>query len=202
MMLRKIRVYGKLASFLGQRTFEAAVDSAAEAVRFLVVNFPALERHMADQHYRVTVGGYDLGEDELADPVGQQVIKIMPVISGAGGGVGKIIAGVALFASAFFTGGATIGLLGLAAPLAVSTALAGVGISLALTGVAQLLSPTPRLSGPGTSGNREADPRESFSFSGIQNTSRQGLPVPIVYGETIVGSVVISAGIDTVRVRG
>jgi predicted phage tail protein len=202
MMLRKIRVYGKLASFLGQRTFEAAVDSAAEAVRFLAVNFPGLERHMADQHYRVTVGGYDLGEDELADPVGQQVIKIMPVISGAGGGVGKIIAGVALFASAFFTGGATIGLLGLAAPLAVSTALAGVGISLALTGVAQLLSPTPRLSGPGTSGNREADPRESFSFSGIQNTSRQGLPVPIVYGETIVGSVVISAGIDTVRVRG
>jgi len=202
MMLRKIRVYGKLASFLGQRTFEAAVDSAAEAVRFLAVNFPGLERHMADQHYRVTVGGYDLGEDQLADPVGQQVIKIMPVISGAGGGVGKIIAGVALFASAFFTGGATIGLLGLAAPLAVSTALAGVGISLALTGVAQLLSPTPRLSGPGTSGNREADPRESFSFSGIQNTSRQGLPVPIVYGETIVGSVVISAGIDTVRVRG
>ena len=201
-MLRKIRVYGKLASFLGQRTFEAAVDSAAEAVRFLAVNFPGLERHMADQHYRVTVGGYDLGEDELADPVGQQVIKIMPVISGAGGGVGKIIAGVALFASAFFTGGATIGLLGLAAPLAVSTALAGVGISLALTGVAQLLSPTPRLSGPGTGGNREADPRESFSFSGIQNTSRQGLPVPIVYGETIVGSVVISAGIDTVRVRG
>ena len=41
------------------------------------------------------------------------------------------------------------------------------------------------------------DPQESYSFSGIQNTSRQGLPVPLVYGETIVGSVVISAGIDT-----
>lgn len=201
-MLRKIRVYGRLAKFLGQHTFEAAVDSAAEAVRFLAANFLGLERHMADQHYRVSVGTYDLGEGELADPVGQQTIKIMPVISGAGSGVGKIIAGVALIASAFFTGGATIGLLGLAAPLAVSTALAGVGISLALSGVSQLLTPTPRLAAPGTSGNREADPRESFSFSGIQNTSRQGLPVPIVYGETIVGSIVISAGIDTVRVRG
>ena len=201
-MLRKIRVYGRLAKFLGQHTFEAAVDSAAEAVRFLAANFPGLERHMADQHYRVSVGTYDLGEGELADPVGQQTIKIMPVISGAGSGVGKIIAGVALIASAFFTGGATIGLLGLAAPLAVSTALAYVGTSLVLTGVSQLLTPTPRLTAPGTSGNREADPRESFSFSGIQNTSRQGLPVPIVYGETIVGSIVISAGIDTVRVRG
>jgi predicted phage tail protein len=40
------------------------------------------------------------------------------------------------------------------------------------------------------------DPQESYSFSGIQNTSRQGIPVPVVYGETIVGSVVISAGID------
>jgi predicted phage tail protein len=44
------------------------------------------------------------------------------------------------------------------------------------------------------------DPRKSYSFSGIQNTSRQGVPVPIVYGETVVGSVVISAGIDTVQV--
>jgi len=201
-MLRKIRVYGRLAKFLGQRTFEAAVDSAAEAVRFLAANFPGLEQHMADQHYRVSVGTYDLGEDELADPVGQQAIKIMPVIGGAGSGVGKIIAGVALIASAFFTGGATIGLFGLAAPLAVSTVLAGVGVGLALSGVSQLLTPTPRLTAPGTSGNREADPRESFSFSGIQNTSRQGLPVPIVYGETVVGSIVISAGIDTVRVRG
>jgi hypothetical protein len=46
------------------------------------------------------------------------------------------------------------------------------------------------------------DPRKSYSFSGIQNTSRQGTPVPIVYGETLVGSVVISAGIDTVQVTG
>lgn len=204
-MLRKIRVYGKLAKFLGQRTFEAAVDNAAEAVRFFAANFPGLERHMADQHYRVSVGTYDLGEDELADPVGRQTIKIMPVISGAGSGVGKIIAGVALIASAFFTGGATIGLLGLAAPLAVSTALAGVGISLALSGVSQLLTPTPTLSGLGsataTTAN-EADPRESFSFNGIQNTARAGTPLPIVYGEVIVGSVVGTIGIDTVRVRG
>ena len=205
-MLRKIRVYGKLASFLGQRTFEAAVDSAAEAVRFLAVNFPGLERHMADQHYRVSVGTYDLGEGELADPVGQQTIKIVPVISGAGGGVGKIIAGVALIALAIalpgIGGGATAATIFGTKFTALAVGIGATGLSLALTGVSQLLTPTPRLAAPGTSGNREADPRESFSFSGIQNTSRQGLPVPIVYGETIVGSIVISAGIDTVRVRG
>jgi predicted phage tail protein len=200
-MLRKIRVYGRLAKFLGQRVFEADVASAAEAVRFLVVNFPQLEKHMADQHYRVSVGSYDLTLDELHDPAGQQEIKLVPVLAGAGGNVGKILIGAALIVGAFFTGGATIGLLGLAAPVAVSTVLAGIGVSLVLGGVAGLLTPTPQINIPGTSQDNN-DPRKSYSFSGIQNTSRQGTPVPIVYGETLVGSVVISAGIDTVQVTG
>jgi predicted phage tail protein len=194
-MLRKIRVYGSLAKFLGQRVFEADIASAAEAVRFLVANFPQLEKHMAEQHYRVDVGNYGLTLDELHHPTGQQEIKIVPVIGGAGGDVGRILIGAALIAGAFFTGGATIGLLGLAAPIAVSTVLATVGISLVLGGVAGLLTPTPELT-LGRDGDN--DPRKSYSFSGIQNTSRQGVPVPIVYGETLVGSVVISAGIDTV----
>ena len=200
-MLRKIRVYGQLAKFLGQRVFEADVANAAEAVRFLVVNFPQLEKHMADQRYRVSVGSYDLTLDELHDPAGQQEIKVVPVLVGAGGNVGRILIGAALIVGAFFTGGATIGLLGLAAPVAVSTVLAGIGVSLVLGGVAGLLTPTPKINQPGTPQDNN-DPRKSYSFSGIQNTSRQGTPVPIVYGETLVGSVVISAGIDTVQVTG
>lgn len=195
-MLRKIRLYGKLAKFIGQRVLEADVASAAEAVRFLVANWPEVERHMSDQYYRVSVGNYDLTLDELADPAGRQEIKIVPVVTGAGA-AGRIIAGVALVASAFFTGGATIGLLGLAAPVAVSTVLAGIGATLVLGGVAQLLTPVPKIP---TGKNSDKDPRKSYSFSGIQQTSRQGVPVPIVYGETLVGSIVISAGIDTVQV--
>jgi predicted phage tail protein len=68
------------------------------------------------------------------------------------------------------------------------------GASLVIGGIAQLLTPTPKIS------QDEGDPRKSFSFSGIQNVSRAGVPVPVVYGETLVGSVVISAGIDIVQV--
>ena len=68
--LRTIRVYGRLARFLGRRTFQAAVSSAAEAVRFLLVNFPQLEAHMAQQHYRVSVGSYALDAEELHHPSG------------------------------------------------------------------------------------------------------------------------------------
>jgi predicted phage tail protein len=65
------------------------------------------------------------------------------------------------------------------------------------------LTPTPTIAQSNTnSGTLETqlDPQKSYSFSGVQNTSRQGVPVPIIYGETICGSVVISAGIDTVQV--
>jgi hypothetical protein len=191
--MREIRVYGRLAKFLKRRVFRAEVASAAEAVRFLVANFPQLERHMADQHYRISVGDYDLSLDEIHNPAGQQQIKIVPVLAGAGA-VGRIIAGVALLAAGFLVPG--IGALGV-------QLLVGVGASLVLGGVAQLLTPVPQVYAPGSSGtNSEQDPRKSYSFSGIQNTSRQGVPVPIVYGETLVGSVVISAGVDTVQVTG
>ena len=195
--MREIRVYGRLAKFLGKRVFRAEVASAAEAVRFLVANFPQLERHMADQNYRVSVGKEDLSTDKLHDPAGQQTIKIIPVLVGAGA-VGRIIGGVALLAAAFLIPGFAAW----AGPTAFSL-IVGVGASLVLGGVAQLLTPVPQVYAPGASGaNNEKDPRKSYSFSGIQNTSRQGVPVPIVYGETLVGSVVISAGIDTVQVTG
>ena len=58
--MKTIKVYGQLAKELGQRVFRAEVESVAEAVRFLVSNFPHLERHMADQHYRVSTGKHVL----------------------------------------------------------------------------------------------------------------------------------------------
>jgi predicted phage tail protein len=194
-MLRKIRVYGKLAKFLKQRVFEADVASAAEAVRFLVVNFPQLRPHMAEQYYKVSVGTYALTADELHDPAGQQEIKIVPVLAGAGA-TGRIIAGVALFAIATFAtagGGAIFGT-AFAKNLGLLAAVQGVGAALAIGGVAQLLTPVPTVPT-----DQQPDPRKSYSFSGIQNTSRQGIPVPVVYGEIVVGSVVVSAGLDTVN---
>ena len=205
-MLRKIKLYGQLAKFIGKRVLEADVATAAEAVRMLVANFPGLEQHMAEQYYRVTVGTYDLGLDEIHDPAGQQEIKIVPVVVGAGGNVGKIVAGVALVALAIaapYIAGAAVwaGTLSYAAGsalIAVAPIIGALGASLVLGGVAQLLSPVPKI--PQGSGS-DNDPRKTYNFSGIQQTSRQGVPVPCVYGLTLVGSVVISAGTDTVQVK-
>ncbi len=194
-MLRTIRIYGRLAKFLKRRVFRAEVASAAEAVRFLLANFPQLEPELVKGHYRVSVGGYDLAEDELHAPAGQQEIKIVPVVAGAGA-VGRIIGGVALLAAAIFIPGFAAW----AGPTAFSL-IVGVGASLVLGGVSQLLTPVPTMSS-GSTADTSKDPRKSYSFSGIQNTSRQGLPVPICYGEVLIGSVVISAGIDIDQVTG
>jgi predicted phage tail protein len=191
-MLRKIKLYGKLAKFIGHRVLEADVATAAEAVRFLLANWPELEAHMSDQHYRVSIGTYDIDLEELHHPAGAAPISFVPVVAGAGA-VGRILAGVALIALSFL-----IIPLGIAAAGAgIATAVGLAGASLLLGGIAQLLTPTPKVA---QGVDKQDDPRKSYSFSGIQNTSRQGVPVPIVYGETLVGSVVISAGIDTVQV--
>jgi predicted phage tail protein len=196
-MLRKIKLYGQLAKFIGSRVLEADVATAAEAVRMLAANFPGLEKHMADQYYRVTVGSYDLTLDEIHDPAGQQDIMIVPVIAGAGGEVGKIILGVALVALAFLGPAGAFGA-AFAKNALLFQVVGGIGATLVLGGVAQLLTPVPKVpQGP----NSDNDPRKTFNFSGIQQTSRQGVPVPCVYGLTLVGSVVISAGVDTVQVQ-
>lgn len=209
-MEKEVRLYGPLAKFVGQRRFFAEVSSAGEAVRMLLANFPGLEQHMADWHYKIVVDNYAADLDEVHNPV-SGTIQIIPVVAGAGfwSTLGKIVAGVALVAVAIVNpfGAAAIGTLGLTAPLAVSTVVGVIGASLILGGVSQLLSPTPQIGvlGPAssfapikTTEGSQLDPQgqDSYSFSGIQNTSRQATPIPIAYGETVVGSVTISAGLD------
>ena len=192
-MLRKIKLYGKLAKFIGHRVLEADVATAAEAVRFLLANWPEAEAHMSDQYYRVSIGTYDIDLEELHHPAGAAPISFVPVVAGAGA-VGRILAGIAIIAFAIVTAGAGIAGLGLGFSASTAISIGLVGASLIIGGIAQLLTPTP------TTNTDEGDPRKSFSFSGIQNVSRAGVPVPVLYGETLTGSVVISAGIDIVQV--
>ena len=204
MSLRKIKLYGQLAKFVGEPVLEAEVNNVAQVMRFLCVNFEGLEKHMYDQQYKVSAGNWDLSEEELHYPTGQSDISIVPVVGGAGGDVGKIILGAALITAAIYLPGSNA-VFGAGGGLGFGTtagtfsayALAGnIGIGLVLSGVAGLLTPDQSIP------TAEDDPRRSFSFSGVQNTSRAGVSVPCVYGtEVMVGSVVISAAIDTVQVE-
>ena len=197
-MLRKVKLYGELADFVGHKELEAVINSTADAIRFLVSNFPKLEAHMADRYYKVLVDDYDIDETEIHNPIGQSDISIVPVITGAGGGVGKTLLGVALIGLAFATGGTSLalGFSGFTGGVGISAIVGNIGIGLTLRGVSEMLFPLPKPQ----EFNNEQDPRISFGFSGVQNTSRAGTSHPIAYGEIVTGSVVISAGIDTNQV--
>ena len=220
-MLRVIKVYGSLAKFLGAKSFKAVVQTPLEAVRFLRANFPGLDAHMAEHDYKISVGRHELeagsNPEQLTLPSAKsEPIRIIPVVSGAGGGAGKILAGVALVAFAILAapvGGGFLGLgqgaFGAFGPFATglhtgftlgagaSTLIGSIGVAMALGGAAQLLTPTPQQAATPAGIDNPSDPRSSYSFGGVVNVSRQGIPVPIVYGETVVGSVVLSAGINT-----
>ena len=202
-MMRKIKLYGELVKITGHKELEATINTTAQAVSFLVNNFPELEGHMANKYYQVLIGKENLNIDELHYPVGQSDIKFVPVVSGSGG-LGKALLGGALIAMSFGVGGLFTtplafggGGIGFAAAGIGAKAAFGIGAGLLLSGVSGMLFPTPKA----PEFSSEQDPRLSFSFSGTQQTSRAGTPVPLVYGEIFTGSVVISSSIDTEQVQ-
>ena len=202
-MLRKIKLYGELANFVGHKEFEVEVHSVGNAVSFLINNFPQLEPYMSPKYYQVKVGDYDIDETEIHNPIGEQNIHFVPAITGAGRGFGKILLGAGLIGLSFLSFGTSAGMgvafsKGLAKVGLIQKGLFAIGASLVLSGVSDLLFPLPKDNGF----DSEEDPKLSFSFSGLQNTSRAGTPIPIVYGEIMTGSVVISAAIDTNQVEG
>ena len=203
-MLRKVKLYGELADFVGYKELDAVINSTADAIRFLVSNFPKLEAHMSQRYYKVLVDNYEIGEEDIQNPIGKSDISIVPVITGAGGG-SKLLLGAALIGGAFLFTPLSMGSFfspivapgSFAAAGAMTKAAVGIGGALILSGVSDMLFPLPKL--PDFAD--EEDPRISFSFSGVQNTSRAGTSHPICFGEIVCGSVVISAGIDTNQVQ-
>ena len=198
-MLTKLRLYGDLGDFIGQKEFNINANTAAKAVSFLINNFPQVEAYMNKRYYSVLVNNVEIDETELHDLSGTQEIKFIPVISGSGSTFEKILGGAILIGASFIPGlqTAAIGAFGFTAPIQLSTIAGTVGGFLALSGVNEMLFPIPKPQ----DFNVEQDPSVSFSFSGLQNTSRAGTPVPICYGEILTGSVVISADITTDEVE-
>ncbi|MGE8150898.1 tail assembly protein [Pseudomonas vancouverensis] len=201
--LRTIRLYGTLGASFG-RVHRLAVSNAAEAIHALCILIPGFERFMMESRdrgltYSVFLGRDNIGHEQLKAPSGKTDIRIAPVLIGSKrAGSLQTIVGVALVvAAAYFTGGAAgagTGLIGGSAGTGATafwTVASNMGIAMALGGVMQMMSPQAKGLGSIDSPNN----RPSYSFNGPVNTSAQGNSVGLLYGQAIVGSAVISAGI-------
>ena len=193
-MLKKIKVYGTLKKFLGQAEFEVDLNTPREAISFLVCNFKGIEKHMAEQFYTIQVGAKVITED-LLNFISQDDIKIIPVVHGNFFpilvGIGAILGGSAITGT--FIGSTLI-----------ATALTTIGTTMIIDGVTSMLTPQQDPVSP-VSNQSSLDPSalaSNYSFTGLTNISNAGVPVNLVYGEILVGSIVVSNGVDTVQVEG
>ena len=203
--MKVVKVYGALRKRLGQCRFEFDVATPAQAIKALCVNFPGLDKWLIDSEkdgvgYRVAVSKEKATEENVAPLLmpfsDREVFSITPVVAGAGRGAGQIFAGIALIGLAAAGGAGFFGA-AFAKNVGLFAVATNVGISLTLSGIATAISPQPELD----STLDESVQLESFTFSNVVNTQRQGMPVPIAYGRLFVGSAVLSSGLDVDQVQ-
>jgi predicted phage tail protein len=171
-----VRLHGPLASQYGAE-HHFAISSPREAIEALDANFPGFRRDfLAVGHYALLVDGDWRDETNCPDvanfPVSREM-DICPIIEG------RIFAPILSLTTALVGAGVT------------ANVLAGVITLGLLVGASLLLSPKPKKP-TGADSNKN----ENYIFSGPENVTEQGVPVPLVYGRCFVGSVVVSAGLE------
>jgi predicted phage tail protein len=173
-----VKLYGHLGKRFG-RVHRLDIRTPAEAIRALSANFSDFSAYLRAHSapgYRVITDSGERGIEQLHDPMGGASIKIVPLIAGAGNGVGQFILGAVLVAADIF--------------MFHTGYLTHIGIAMMVGGVSQMLFAPPVPQGP----NNGKGNLPSYAFSGPVNTTAQGNPVPVCYGRLLVGSQVISGG--------
>ena len=189
--LRKIKVYGRLAELVGWHVSYADVKNMKDVYKYLVCNYPEIEPHLKQNMYRITINNdvVKTKDDLLVHSEGE--IRMIPIVSGAWFWI----------AAAFIGGGAAAAASSIAIVATLGSVLLTTGISMAVSGVTNMLFPQQQPTvGDVPNGISETDSRVNYSFSGIQNVSRSGVCIPLIFGEVYTGSIVVSSGTDTAPV--
>ena len=189
--LRKIKVYGRLAELVGWHVNYADVKNMKDVYKYLVCNYPEIEPHLKENMYRITINNdvIKTKDELLVNSEGE--IRMIPIVSGAW----------FFLAAAFIGAGAAAAASSIAIVATIGSVLLTTGISMAVSGVTNMLFPQQQPTvGDVPSGLSETDARVNYSFSGIQNVSRSGVCIPLIYGEVFTGSIVVSSGTDTAPV--
>ena len=204
-MLMQVKLLGDLGQKFG-RHYEFVADSPREVISALSNQLAGFKQYLCEAHERNVA--FKLVDDDPDGMAYENTVMhckrliIAPMVMG-GGAAGKILLGVGLIALSFvsFGAGAFAGVGGLAATstaaavpaftAAGSMILFKLGATLLFTGIAELLTPTPK------DGGRE----ESFLFDQAAETSVQGTPVPLIYGRYLATSpALISSSVTTYQV--
>ena len=241
--MQRVRLLGELGELFGEEHTYYNLRHPADAIKLLCINKPAFKDYLLKSEengigFKVIQADAEMGYEDLLLPLGQRELVVTPVITGSGGTTGKILAGVGLIAFSIITAGAGAGFLGLGAGLtgtagvaatattaavagtgfvlgtAASVAIGSIGAALVLGGVAEMISPQPKIpsnfgafgggSRFGTSNRtngpvgvtRGLDGQQSYAYTGAANTVGIGATVPLAYGKVLIGSHLLRAKVS------
>lgn len=191
MSTKKIHLLGELAQF-GETwtTTESTLVSIFKLIECQQKGFKSFLMEALDSGLELAiVSANGLSIDNPLEIYMNNLVEedlfITLIPAGSGKGWGKILAGVFIAFVSFYTFGAAAAAGGKAAGAALNIGYS-VAVSLALQGVTQLLTKTPQTQkeeeGPGL-------------FNGPINTVKSGKPVPILYGELLIGGAPIHVNI-------
>ena len=208
-----IRLLGEAGRRYG-RKFQLAVKTPAEAVRALCLQIPGLRQYLLESGEKgvtwrvVTDHAEGLDEDQLLWPLSKRLV-LAPLPAGRGGGgqdccwcgVGCACRICASWGADWCGKSRYYWARGFAAPVG------AIGASLIFSGVADLLTPTPKMpnvkggslggGSSATSGRSREEQLNSFTFDKSNANTVQGDVVPVLYGERIIGALpVLSFGLE------
>jgi predicted phage tail protein len=171
--MQTVRLVGNIAQF--GEVWETSCNNVRDIFKLIDCQTSGFRKYLMEADKAGVAYEIRKGKDILQNPedlllktVDDEEIVIVEVPDGAKAGL-KIIAGIILTVVGFATG---------------QTWLISIGANLIVGGITELLAPGPE--------TEDADD-PSYLFNGPVNNIRQGLPVPVLYGELIVGGGAISA---------
>ncbi|MDP3322637.1 MAG: tail assembly protein [Hydrogenophaga sp.] len=190
-------LYGFLAEKYG-RLHKVSAKTPAEVIRAFCANYQDFKDTIIQDgqaHYKVLAGGENRSSDDALHIGTSKTIKIVPIVAGKGG-FGKMLLGAALIVASFYLPGTTYLSTMSSLSFSASGIASGIGFSLLLGGVSQMLFSAPKAQ---TNAGERPENKPSYSFAGAVNVTGQGNPVPVCYGKMRVGSQVISTGLSVAQ---
>ena len=201
--MQRVILLGEMGQRFGE-TWEMNVDYMKDIFKLIECQRQGFKEYLLQCHengtdFAIQRGKEFVGEEELLLSVGNEDIIITPVPAGAKSGFAKILAAIAIIVVVAATGG--FGGVGFFGNASVVGAKAGLGIygkiavamaaSLALNGINQLMMPGPEI---------DKETPDNYLFNGSSEHIKEGLPVPLLYGEMMVGGGLINQTMTTRRI--
>lgn len=178
----KIILYGKLVKLLGQKVFYAELHNVSQVFSFLQANYPQIQNTLLKTNYCIKVGNDYVNEKNINYPLSDQTLRLVPVAEGAFlGAVFGFVAKTLI-------------------PKAVKLLAVNVAAKAAQGAASTILGAATKAAQPKTQAQKSKF--VSGAFNNITNTVNAGTAIPLLYGETIVGSIVVSSAVDSVQFSG